>query len=63
MGDFPVGPVVESLPSNAGDVDLTPGQGTEIPRGFRQLLSFLHYFLFGVILVTASLYNVMKLCT
>ena len=37
MGDFPVGPVVESLPSNAGDVDLTPGQGTEIPRGFRQL--------------------------
>ena len=37
MGDFPVGPVVESLPSSAGDVDLIPGQGTEVSHGFRQL--------------------------
>ena len=30
--DFPSGPVVKNLPSNAGDVDLIPGQGTKIPH-------------------------------
>ena len=30
--DFPGGPVVKNLPSNAGDVGLIPGQGTEIPH-------------------------------
>ena len=34
MGDFSVVPLVESPPSN---VDLIPGQGTEISCGFRQL--------------------------
>ena len=29
--DFPGGPVVENLPSSAGDVDSIPGQGTKIP--------------------------------
>ena len=28
--DFPCGPVVKTLPSNAGDVGLIPGWGTEI---------------------------------
>ena len=31
VGDFSSGPTVENLPSNAGDVSLTPGQGAEIP--------------------------------
>ena len=30
--DFPGGPVVENLPSNAGDVGSNPGQGTKIPH-------------------------------
>ena len=29
--DFSGGPVVKNLPSNAGDVGLTPGWGTKIP--------------------------------
>ena len=28
--DFPGGPVVENLPSNAGDAGLIPGRGTKI---------------------------------
>ena len=35
--DFPGGPVVKNLPSNAGNVDLIPGQGTKIPHATRQL--------------------------
>ena len=35
--DFPGGPVVKNLPSNAGDVGLIPGQGTKIPRATGQL--------------------------
>ena len=30
--DFPGGPVVKNLPSNAGDAGSIPGQGTKIPR-------------------------------
>ena len=30
--DFPGSPVVKNLPSNAGDVGSTPGQGTKIPH-------------------------------
>ena len=29
--DFPSGPVVKNLPSNAGDMGLIPGQGTKMP--------------------------------
>ena len=29
--DFPGGPVVKNPPSNAGDADSIPGQGTKIP--------------------------------
>ena len=29
-GDFPGSPVVKNLPSNAGDLGLTPGQGNKI---------------------------------
>ena len=32
LGDFPGSPVVKNLPSNAGDVGWTPGQGTKIPH-------------------------------
>ena len=41
LRDFPGGPVVKNLPSNAGDVGLIPGQGTKIPHQFSsvQLLS------------------------
>ena len=35
--DFPGGPVVENLPSNAGDVGSIPGQGTKIPYASGQL--------------------------
>ena len=35
--DFPDGPVVKNLPSNAGDMSLIPGQGTEPPHGSGQL--------------------------
>ena len=31
-GDFPGGPVIENLPSNAGNVDLSPGWRTKIPH-------------------------------
>ena len=30
--DFPGGPVVKNLPSNAGDTGLIPGQGSKIPH-------------------------------
>ena len=30
--DFPAGPVVKNLPSNAGEAGLIPGQGTKIPH-------------------------------
>ena len=30
-GDFPGGPVTESLPSSSGDAGSIPGQGAEIP--------------------------------
>ena len=30
-GDFPVGPMVKTLPSNAGGVGSIPGQGAKIP--------------------------------
>ena len=35
-GDFPGGPVVKNLPSNAGDTGSTPGQGTKIPHATEQ---------------------------
>ena len=35
--DFPGGPVVENLPSNAGDAGLIPGQGTKFPLATEQL--------------------------
>ena len=31
-GDFPGGPVVENLPSNAGDAGLISGWGTKTPH-------------------------------
>ena len=37
MWDFPGGPVVENLPSNAGDTGLIPGWGTKIPHARGQL--------------------------
>ena len=37
--DFPVGPVVNNLPRNAGDTSSTPGQGTKIPQDKSQLES------------------------
>ena len=36
-GDFPGEPVVENLPSNAGDKGLISGQGTKIPHAMGQL--------------------------
>ena len=36
-GDFPGGPVVKNLPSNAGDTGSIPGQGTKIPHATWQL--------------------------
>ena len=35
--DFPGGPAVENLPSNAGDVGLIPDRGTKIPHAAGQL--------------------------
>ena len=35
--DFPGGPVVKNLPSNAGDVGLIPGRGIKIPHATGQL--------------------------
>ena len=37
LRDFPGGPVVKNLPSNAGDVGSIPGQGTGIPHALGQL--------------------------
>ena len=34
---FPGGPAVTTLPCNAGDVGLIPGQGTKIPHVVEQL--------------------------
>ena len=34
---LPGGPVVKSLPANAGDVGSTPDQGTKIPHAMAQL--------------------------
>ena len=36
-GDFPGGPVVRNLPSNAGDTGSIPGWGTKIPHAVGQL--------------------------
>ena len=38
--DFPGGPVVKNLPSNAGDAGLIPGQGTKIPQAVEQLILY-----------------------
>ena len=35
--DFPGGPVVENLPSNAGDMGSIPGGRTMMPRAVGQL--------------------------
>ena len=35
--DFPGGSMVESLSCKAGDVGLTPGQGTKIPHAGEQI--------------------------
>ena len=35
--NFPAGPVVKNLPSNAGDAGLIPGQGTKNPHVAEQL--------------------------
>ena len=35
--DFPGGPVVKNLPSNAGNRSSIPGQGTKIPHAMGQL--------------------------
>ena len=35
MGDFPGGPVVKPLPSNAGGMGSIPGQGAKIPYASR----------------------------
>ena len=37
FGDFPGGPVVKNLPSNAGDPGAVPGWGTRIPYAMGQL--------------------------
>ena len=35
--EFPGGPVVKDLPSSAGDLGLTPGQGTKSSHAVEQL--------------------------
>ena len=35
---FPGGPMVKNLPSNARDMSLIPGQGTQIPHATRPKL-------------------------
>ena len=35
--DFPGGPVVENPPSNAGDINSIPGQGTYVPYATEHL--------------------------
>ena len=37
LWDFPGGPVVKNLPSNAGDAGSIPGRGTRIPHAAEQL--------------------------
>ena len=37
FGDYPGGPVVKNLPSNAGDTGSIPGWGTKIPLAAGQL--------------------------
>ena len=37
LGDFPAGPVVQTLPSDVAHVGLTPGWGTKIPHAVGQL--------------------------
>ena len=37
LRNFPGGPVVKNLPSNAGDVGSIPGQGPKIPHTTGQL--------------------------
>ena len=37
MRDFPGGPEVRNLPSNAGDTDSIPGRGTKIPQALGKL--------------------------
>ena len=37
LRNFPGGPVVKNLPSNAEDAGLIPGQGTKIPHATGQL--------------------------
>ena len=37
LEDFPGGPVVKNLPSNAGDIGSIPGRGTKIPHAVGQL--------------------------
>ena len=37
LEDFPDGPVVKNLPSNAGDIGSIPGWGTKIPHAVGQL--------------------------
>ena len=37
VSNFPGGPVVKNLPSNARDAGSIPGQGTRIPRAAGQL--------------------------
>ena len=39
-GDFPVGPVVKTLPSNAGDVGSVPGQGSKVPLQWHMAKNF-----------------------
>ena len=34
LGDFPGGPVVKTLPANAGGVDLIPGRTAKIPHAW-----------------------------
>ena len=36
-GDFPGGPLVKYIPSNAGDTGSISGQGTKIPHAMEQL--------------------------
>ena len=42
--DFPGGPVVKNLPSNAGDTGSIPGQGTKIPHAMGQISSPRHNY-------------------
>ena len=37
LWDFPGGPVVKSLPCNAGDMSSIPGGGTKTPHDKKQL--------------------------